>query len=88
MKSNQLVVWLFGGMLTLIILLIGMIYSANNNRFERMESKIDVIQTQYSSIPDIGRRLDRIERQLDSLLHGRAPCDYPHCSNARHSTIP
>ena len=74
-NGNTLVWWLVGVMVTANLALAGAAWNSNNDRIERVESKVEAIQQAYSRLAVVEAlsrtqddRLERIERLLDRLI--------------------
>ena len=70
MPTKDIVTWILGVLVIIIVSLVGYNQQLQNKRLERIEHDIDIIQAQYSQITELRVQMTYIQRDVTKLLDG------------------
>ena len=66
-KPDPWLLSLFGGLITVIVLLSSLLYAGNDARLDRIEKKLDNVQAQYGKITEVATKVEGIQKDLQAI---------------------
>ena len=67
MKNQPLTLWVLGAVFALLLLAIGALQATTVARIDRIETKVEAVQREYSRIAVVENRIEAMDRRMERM---------------------